>query len=79
MRLSQLTKLMDKGELICVDYDNVPIDQMNAYSGKVSGIKRDDAINKCHVTGISAFYDVILVLIEKGEDDEQKERTPKEI
>lgn len=63
MRLSQLTRLMDKDEYICVDYDDVPIDQMYAYDGKVGGIKKDDAINKCHVTSVSAFEDMILVLI----------------
>lgn len=70
MRISQLTRLMDKDDEIIIGDGNAPIDKMNLYTGTVRGIKRDNPINKMHITDISAMDDKILVLVAK----ERKEK-----
>ena len=66
MKLSQLTKVMDKDEEIFVSDRNAPIDKMLLYSGAVRGIVRDNPINKYHVNSVCADDDTILVLVERS-------------
>lgn len=68
MKISQLTKLLPKGDEIIIDDENLPIDRMNIYDGTAGGITRDNPINKMHITHICADEDRIFVLVanEKG-------------
>lgn len=67
MKISQLTKLMPKDDEIIIDDENLPIDRMNIYAGTVRGVKRDNPINKMHITSICAYEDRISVLVANGE------------
>lgn len=70
MRVSQLTKLIsDKDDEIVIDDENESLEKMNLYTGAVRGIKRDDPINKLHITSICAYNDTILVLVARKERD----------
>ncbi len=63
MRLSQLTRRIDRDDTIMVFEQNAPVDQNLLYEGRVRGIKRDDPINGAFVEGISAQDDCICILI----------------
>lgn len=65
MRVSQLLHVMDKDDEIIIDDYDKPIDKQTIYKGAVGGIKRDDPINKMHVSSICTDGDVILVLAEE--------------
>ena len=67
MRLSQLLHVMDKDDVIVVDDYDRPIDNMTLYEGNVRGIKRDDPINRMHVSSVCASHDKILVLVERSQ------------
>lgn len=64
MRVSQITHAMDKDDEIVIDAYDAPIDRMTLYRGSVRGIKKDDPINKMHVSSICADNDTILLLVE---------------
>ena len=76
MRVSQLIHAMDRSDIIVIDDYNAPVFKNRIYCGEVRGIKRDDPINKMHVSSICADGDVLLVLAEKprwkGATDESK-------
>lgn len=65
MRLSQLIHAMERDDEIIIDHYDKPIEKMNLYRGTVRGIKKDNPINKMHVSSICADNDVILVLVEQ--------------
>lgn len=67
MRLSQLTKLMDRDDEIIVEDYHAPIDKMRLFCGKVKAIRRDDPINKSRIVSVCADNDTILILIEQKE------------
>lgn len=71
MRISQLTKVIDKDEKIIIEDYDAPIDKMRLYDGEVRGIKRDDPINKMTVVSVCADDDCILALA-IGKEDEGK-------
>lgn len=61
MKVSQLLKVMDKDENICIEDCDKTVDDMEIYCGAVRGIKKDDPINKMHVVAIAAVDDLICV------------------
>lgn len=63
MRVSQLLKVMDKDEDICIEDYNKTIDDMELYCGAVRGIKKDDPINKMQVVAIVAINDLLCVCV----------------
>ncbi|MBE5943260.1 MAG: hypothetical protein E7264_12140 [Lachnospiraceae bacterium] len=64
MKISQLTKVMDKDDEIVIDDGNKSVDRMRVYEGAVRGIKRDSPINKMHVVVIYPYDNKLLVLAE---------------
>lgn len=70
MKVSQLIRVMDRGDDILIQDENLPIDQMTIYEGTVRGIKKDNPVNVMHVTCVSAIGDLIAVLVSNN----QKER-----
>ena len=64
MKISQLTKVMDKDDEIIIDDGNKKIDRNRVYRGTVRGIKRDNPINKMHVVVIYPYDNKLLVLAE---------------
>lgn len=65
MRVSQLLKVMDKDEQICIDDCDKTVDDTELYCGPVSGIKKDNPINKMHVVAIVAINDLMCVGVEE--------------
>ncbi len=67
MRVSQLLHVMNKDDQIVIDVFDIslPFDKTTLYQGSVSGIKRDDPVNKMHVSSICAVSDIIFVLAEE--------------
>lgn len=61
MRLSQLTRRMDRRDEIQVCLLGEPIDRNVAYSGAVRGIGRDDPLNRMSVNHVCACEDVLLI------------------
>ncbi len=67
MRLSQLTRRMDRGDELRVCLFGAPIDRNEIYAGKVREIKRDDPINGMSVSHVCAIGDTIVVEVaERG-------------
>lgn len=71
MRVSQIIHAMDKDEYIIIDDGNKRIDRMRIYQGTVSGIKRDDPINRMHVHTILARGNQIVVLAEMQKEGDR--------
>ena len=65
MRVSQLIHAMDREVWICIEDFSKPIDRMTVYTGSARGIKKDDPINRMHVSCIFADGDVIRILAEE--------------
>ena len=65
MKVSQLIHAMDRDDIIVIEDFDKPIDKMTLYIGNARGIRRDDPINKMHVSHLCADGDVIRVLVEK--------------
>ena len=65
MRLSQLTRRMNRGDEICVCLFGAPIDRNELYRGAVGGIGRDDPLNRMSVSMVLADGDVLIVEVEK--------------
>ena len=63
MKLSQLTRRMDRDDGIVVTDMNRAIDQSVLYDGKVRGIKRDDEINGAFVEVVKAVDSTVHVLV----------------
>lgn len=63
MRLSQLTRRMDKDDEICVMDSEASIDQNLLYEGRVRGIRREDPLNGAFVECICAADSVICVAV----------------
>ena len=64
MKISQLTRVMDKDDEIIIDDGNKKIDRQRVYQGTVRGIGRDNPINKMHVVVIYPYDNKLLVLAE---------------
>ena len=64
MKISQLTKVMDKDDEIIIDDGNKKIDRNRVYQGTVRGIKLDNPINKMHVVVIYPYDNKLLVSAE---------------
>ena len=64
MRVSQITKVMDKDEWIEI---NDGFGEGQLYRGPVRGIKKDAPFNKCHVQALAAIHDEIFVLVNGSE------------
>jgi len=71
MKVSQLLHAMGKDEEIIIEDEGKPISQMTVYHGDVRGIKRDDPINRMHVSRCLAC-DNIMIVIAKGGSNEQR-------
>lgn len=65
MKASQLIHAMDREAWICIEDFAKPIDRMTIYTGSARGIKKDDPINRMHVSLIFAVGDVIRILAEE--------------
>ena len=65
MRVSQLLHAMGKEAWVCIEDFGEPIDRMILYMGEVRGIRRDDPINRMHISCIFAVGDTIRILAEK--------------
>lgn len=65
MRVSQLLKVMDKDENICIEDCDKTVDDMELYCGAVRGIKKDSPINKMHVVAIVAVNDLLCVGVQE--------------
>lgn len=63
MRLSQLTRRIDRDDTVMVFDEHAPIDQNLLYAGRVRGIKRDDPINGAFVESVAAQDNRICILI----------------
>ena len=63
MRLSQLTRRIDRDDTIMVFDEKAHVDQNLLYAGRVRGIKREDPINGAFVEGIMAQDNRICILI----------------
>ena len=63
MRLSQLTRRIDRDDTVMVFDEHAPIDQHLLYAGRVRGIKRDDPINGAFVESVLAQDNRICILI----------------
>ena len=63
MRLSQLTRRMDRDDEIRVCDYFAPCGRNPLYEGRVRGIKRDDPINGMPVSHVYACEDTIVVEI----------------
>lgn len=63
MKVSQLLKVMDKDDKIFIDHEAKPITKNRIYQGLVRGIKRDDPINKMHVSVIYPCDNNLLILV----------------
>lgn len=61
MKLSQLIHAMDREDVIIVNDEGQPVDETCLYRGEVRGIKRDDPLNKRHITKLFAFDDMVVV------------------
>ena len=72
MRVSQLTCVMDKDETIVINDFNKPITDMEIYVGAVRGLKKDNPINKMHVSCISAVNDTIFIVVEEPRERAKK-------
>ena len=72
MKISQLLHAMDKEDQIVIDDYNARIDHMTIYEGPVRGIKRDDPINRMHVSSVCDMDDKIMVLVEKQRAKERR-------
>lgn len=68
MKVSQLLHAMDRDEEIIIEDEKRSINRMRLYEGKVRGIKRDDPINRMHVSRVIACDDTMVVLVGKGEE-----------
>lgn len=71
MKISQLTRVMDKDDEIIIDDGNKKIDRQRVYQGTVRGIGRDNPINKMHVVVIYPYDNKLLVLAEHLNPKEQ--------
>ena len=65
MRLSQLTRRMDRSDEICVCLFGAPVDRAVLYHGAVCGIKRDDALNGMFVNHVCSDDDLIIVEVKE--------------
>lgn len=65
MRLSQLTRRINRDDMIMVFEQNAPVDQNLLYEGRVRGIKRDNPINRMSVSHVCAVGDTIVVEVVK--------------
>ena len=66
MRLSQLTKRMDRGDEIRVCLFGAPIDRMEIYHGTAGGIKKDDPIRGMIVSHVAAASDTMVVEVREN-------------
>jgi hypothetical protein len=66
MRVSQLTKVMPDNHYIVIIDTNAPIGKERLYGGEVRGIKRDDPINKMHISCIFSDDDKIIIAVERA-------------
>ena len=64
MRVSQLIRAMDKNDDIVINDFAKPVDNMTIYEGAVRGIRKDNPINKMHVSCICASNDTICIVAE---------------
>lgn len=69
MRLSQLTKVMNRNDRITVMLSAAPVDQMCLYDGMIRGIYRDNPINRGHITTLLAYDNVVIVEIKLAEGE----------
>lgn len=65
MRLSQLTRRMDRSDEICVCLFGAPVKRMILYRGAVRGIKRADALNGMFVNHVCSDGDMIVVEVKE--------------
>lgn len=67
MRVSQITKVMDKDDWIEITDEKAKFGENELYRGPVRGIKKDAPFNKCHVQALAAVHDEIFVLVNGSE------------
>ena len=65
MRLSQLTRRMDRGDEIRVCLSATPVDRMEIYCGAVRGIKKENPINGMFVSHVCACDECIVVEVQE--------------
>ena len=63
MKLSQLTRLMDKDDEIIINDDSKSVLSQRLYAGLVRGINRDNPINKYPITNIFGCDNAIVVFV----------------
>ena len=63
MKLSQLLRVIDKEDKICVSDFDKPLEHRLLFCGEAKGIKKDNEINKMHVLKVTAYDDEILILV----------------
>lgn len=61
MRVSQLQKVMDRTDFVSIFDAEKGIGENRIYQGEVRGIKKDDAVNRYHITKVFAYDDVIII------------------
>lgn len=72
MRLSQLTRRMDRGDEIRVCLFGAPIGREKLYCGAVRGIRKEDCMNAMSVCRVYACGGTVIVEVKAREGCSQK-------